>query len=55
MINPQFRLVAGWLLGTRKPLPLVQTGWQTLVAGLRANLERLREQPKYPPLEEEPE
>ena len=37
----------------RKAQEVVDSRWQKLVDGFRANLERLREQPKYPPLPED--
>lgn len=52
MKDREFSLVVG---GVSDPPSLVEIRWKELVQGFRASLERMREQPKYPPLPEDPE
>jgi hypothetical protein len=43
-------------VATNKPLDVVENEIQRLFAGLRQNLERMKEQPKYPAIpDEDPE
>ena len=52
MRTAEFSLVVG---GRQEPQGLVESGWKKLVEGLRANLERMKAQPKYPPIPEDDE